>query len=106
MRISQHPILDQKTGREVSFTFDGQPLVGREGEMVSSALFANGIRTFSRHKVDNAPQGIFCANGQCAQCTVLIERCVSVGLATATVRFLTLAKKSFMWPTRCPVRVR
>ena len=73
MRISQHPILDQKTGREVSFTFDGQPLVGREGEMVSSALFANGIRTFSRHKVDNAPQGIFCANGQCAQCTVLID---------------------------------
>jgi len=73
MRISQHPILDQKTGREVFFTFDGQPLVGREGEMVSSALFANGIRTFSRHKVDNAPQGIFCANGQCAQCTVLID---------------------------------
>lgn len=73
MRVSQHPILDQKTGREVSFTFDGQPLVGREGEMVSSALFANGIRTFSRHKVDNAPQGIFCANGQCAQCTVLID---------------------------------
>jgi len=73
MRISQHPILDQKTGREVSFTFDGQPLVGREGEMVSSALFANGIRTFSRHKVGNAPQGIFCANGQCAQCTVLID---------------------------------
>ncbi len=73
MRITQHPVLDQKPGRDVSFTFDGQPLVGREGEMVSSALFANGIRTFSRHVVDDAPQGIFCANGQCAQCTVLID---------------------------------
>jgi len=65
--------LEPKPGKEVSFTFDGQPLVGREGEMVSSALFANGIRTFSRHIVGDAPQGIFCANGQCAQCTVLID---------------------------------
>ena len=73
MRITQHPVLDQKQGKEVSFTFDGRPMVGREGEMVSSALFANGIRTFSRHKVGDAPQGIFCANGQCAQCTVLLD---------------------------------
>ncbi|HPT82427.1 MAG TPA: FAD-dependent oxidoreductase [Limnochordia bacterium] len=73
MRITEHPILEPKPGKEVSFTFDGQPLVGREGEMVSSALFANGIRTFSRHIVGDAPQGIFCANGQCAQCTVLID---------------------------------
>jgi len=73
LRITEHPILEPKPGKEVSFTFDGQPLVGREGEMVSSALFANGIRTFSRHIVGDAPQGIFCANGQCAQCTVLID---------------------------------
>jgi len=41
--------------------------------MVSSALFANGIRTFSIHKAEDAPQGIFCADGQCAQCTVVID---------------------------------
>ena len=46
MRITKHPVLDVQEGREVSFTFDGRPLVGKEGEMVSSALFANGIRTF------------------------------------------------------------
>lgn len=73
MRITQHPVLDQKERKQVSFTFDGKPCVGLEGEMVSSALFANGIRTFSIHEVGDAPQGIFCANGQCAQCTVLID---------------------------------
>ena len=41
--------------------------------MVSSALAANGVRSFSIHAVGNAPQGIFCANGQCAQCTVIIN---------------------------------
>ena len=73
MRITKHPVLDIQDQKQVSFTFDGQPYVGMEGEMVSSALFANGIRTFSIHKVGDAPQGIFCANGQCAQCTVIID---------------------------------
>ncbi len=73
-RIEAHPVLDTRDDRrEVSFTFDGVPLVGREGEMVSSALFANGITRFSIHRKDGAPQGIFCANGQCAQCTVIID---------------------------------
>lgn len=73
MRITKHPVLDIQGGKQVSFTFDGRPLVGKEGEMVSSALFASGIRTFSIHTVDDAPQGLFCANGQCAQCTVIID---------------------------------
>ncbi len=73
MRITKHPVLDIPEGKSVSFTFDGQTLVGQDGEMVSSALFANGIRTFSIHTVGDAPQGLFCANGQCAQCTVIID---------------------------------
>lgn len=73
MRITKHPVLDVQEGKQVSFSFDGRTLVGKEGEMVSSALFANGIRTFSIHTVGDAPQGLFCANGQCAQCTVIID---------------------------------
>ncbi|MBD3178524.1 MAG: sulfurtransferase [Candidatus Latescibacteria bacterium] len=44
-----------------------------EGEMISSALFANGVRIFGHHPVGNAPQGIYCVNGQCSQCTVLVD---------------------------------
>ncbi len=44
-----------------------------EGEVISSALFANGIRIFGHHPVENAPQGVFCVNGQCSQCMVLVE---------------------------------
>ena len=73
-RISSHPVLDQKdNNKNVIFTFDGKKLSGFDGEMVSSALFANGIKEFSIHKKDDAPQGIFCANGQCSQCTVIID---------------------------------
>ncbi len=72
-RIQRHPILPVTPGKDVSFTFDGTPLTGREGEPVTSALFAAGIRTFGRHPKDGAPQGLFCANGQCSQCLVLVE---------------------------------
>ncbi len=73
-RITSHPVANPPVyPREVTFMFDGQPLRGYEGEAVSSALFANNIREFSRHSKDGAPQGIFCANGQCSQCTVLID---------------------------------
>ena len=46
---------------------------GYEGEMISSALFANGIHIFGRHPKDHSPQGIFCANGQCSQCLVMAD---------------------------------
>jgi len=41
--------------------------------MVSSALYAAGITAFGRHHRDGGAQGIFCVNGQCSQCTVLVD---------------------------------
>ena len=73
-RIQEHPVLDtKKEARQVSFTFDGVKMTGLEGEMISSALFAAGVTRFSIHRKDGAPQGIFCANGQCSQCTVIVD---------------------------------
>ena len=68
------PILEVPAHPEmVEFTFDGRTLEARKSEMISSALFANGIQVFGRHRRDGSPQGIFCANGQCAQCLVVAD---------------------------------
>jgi len=72
-RITEHPILLEDDFEFVSFSFDGKPLLGKKGEMLSSALIANGIQIFGHHPKDGAPQGIFCANGQCSQCTVIVD---------------------------------
>ncbi len=73
-RIINHPILQEvEEQKKVKFSFDGVEYWGYENEMVSSALFANKIKTFSIHPKDGGKQGIFCANGQCSQCTVLID---------------------------------
>jgi len=71
-RVDEHPIL--ATGDDaarVPFYFNGKRLGARPGEMISTALFAAGIHTFGHHPRDGKPLGIFCANGQCAQCTVV-----------------------------------
>ncbi len=58
---------------EIAFTFNGMPCTAREGEVISSALVANGIDVFGHHPGDAAPQGLYCANGQCAHCMVLAD---------------------------------
>lgn len=72
-RILAHPILPIPDRKEISFYWQGQRLKAYEGETIASALFAHGIRIFGHHHKDHAPQGIFCANGQCAQCLVLAD---------------------------------
>lgn len=73
MRLTDHPILRVSRGEPFPFIFDGKVLDAYEGEMISAALFAHGIRIFGRHHRDGAPQGIFCGNGQCAQCMVIAD---------------------------------
>ena len=72
-RIEQHPILPIPDRPKVPFTWKGQALEALEGETLSSALFAAGVHIFGHHAKDGAPQGIFCANGQCSQCLVLAD---------------------------------
>ncbi len=72
-RITSHPILPIPEREIIEFSWKGQLLQAQAGETIATALFANGIRTFGYHPKDGSPQGIFCANGQCAQCTVIAD---------------------------------
>ena len=72
-RIRRHPVLPPLPDSWVKFTFNGREMVGRTGEMVSSAVFANGEHIFGHHNKDDGAQGIYCANGQCSQCTLIID---------------------------------
>lgn len=84
-RIQDHPILPPLGEATVPFTWEGRSYLAREGETIASALFANGIRVFGHHHRDGSPQGIFCANGQCAQCSVVADG-VSVKSCMVTVK--------------------
>jgi NADPH-dependent 2,4-dienoyl-CoA reductase/sulfur reductase-like enzyme/bacterioferritin-associated ferredoxin len=72
-RIIKHPILKIPETTSINFYWNGNILQAIKGETISAALFANGIRVFGHHYKDHSPQGIFCANGQCSQCMVMVN---------------------------------
>jgi sarcosine oxidase subunit alpha len=63
-RITKHPILEIPENKEVVFTWNGKKLTGYEGEMISSALFANDIHIFGHHPKDNSPQPMACRSSR------------------------------------------
>ena len=72
--IKNHPILEETVRKKISFQFDGTKYEAFEGMVISSALFLNGIKIFGHHpKNENAKTAIFCANGQCSECTVIVD---------------------------------
>ncbi|MEA1972100.1 MAG: FAD-dependent oxidoreductase [Candidatus Cloacimonadota bacterium] len=70
-RITEHPVLDIYNPEIIHFYWNKQKLEAHKGEMISAALFANDIKIFGHHPKDGSSQGIYCANGQCARCTVI-----------------------------------
>jgi NADPH-dependent 2,4-dienoyl-CoA reductase/sulfur reductase-like enzyme/ferredoxin len=72
-RLSEHPILALPERSEVKFTWQGRALSAKLGETLAAALLVHGERAFGRHPKDGSPQGLFCANGQCAQCLVMAD---------------------------------
>ena len=72
-RIRSHPIINIPTSKKIKFKWLNQQLNAQHNETIAAALIANDIHVFSHHHKNNAPLGIFCANGQCSQCLVLAE---------------------------------
>lgn len=73
MRISEHPVLKEKRGTKITFTFEGEELTGYEGETVAAALIANGIKVFRHSVKDKRPRGLFCAIGNCSSCLMNVD---------------------------------
>ena len=57
MRITQHPILAFDRGKEIHFTFNGQPMTGYEGETIAAALHAAGVKVLAKSLEKHRPRG-------------------------------------------------
>jgi NADPH-dependent 2,4-dienoyl-CoA reductase/sulfur reductase-like enzyme/Fe-S-cluster-containing hydrogenase component 2 len=111
MRILNHPIIPIPEKPAAAFSWNGAPLTGIAGEMIASALIANGIHIFGHHPKDASPQGLFCANGQCSQCLVLadgrpVKACMTAlrdGMAVQSVEGLPRLPSEDAVPESAPV---
>lgn len=73
-----------------TFSFDGSPVRFSPGQTVAAALWATGIRSWGRTRVNGAPRGIFCGIGACHDCLATVDGatarlCVTPASPGATV---------------------
>jgi len=73
MRIEQHPILNFKRAKRITFNFDGKPIEAHQGETIAAALHAAGIKVLSHSLKFHRPRGFFCAIGKCASCMMEVN---------------------------------
>lgn len=57
----------------LSFTFEGEPVEGRDGDSVAAALLALGHAATRDTAVSGAPRGPYCMMGVCFDCLVTIN---------------------------------
>jgi predicted molibdopterin-dependent oxidoreductase YjgC len=73
MRITKHPILTFPKREEIAFIFEGNKVVGYEGDTIASALHDLGIKTLSYSIKKDRPRGFYCAIGNCASCNMVVD---------------------------------
>ncbi len=57
---------------DISFTFDGAPILAREGDSIVAALGAAGVRKLGRRR-SGTPRGVHCGMGACYDCLVTVD---------------------------------
>jgi sarcosine oxidase subunit alpha len=86
MRLTEHPIIEFRRGKEITIYFNGKPIKAYEGETVASALYASGITTFSRSFRFHRPRGFFCAIGKCSSCMMEVDGIPNIRVCKVYVR--------------------
>ncbi|MBA7649488.1 Sarcosine oxidase subunit alpha [subsurface metagenome] len=86
LRIENHPILEFKRGKKITFQFEGKQVEGYENESIAAALFASGVKVFSHSKRFNNPKGWFCGIGKCCSCLMRVDGIPNVRTCVVPVR--------------------
>ncbi|MFC1683136.1 FAD-dependent oxidoreductase [Candidatus Zixiibacteriota bacterium] len=86
MRIKEHPILDFRRDKRISFRFNDKTLKGYEGETVAAALHAAGVTTLHQSPLLHRPRGFFCAIGKCSSCLMTVDGVPNVRVCITPLR--------------------
>jgi sarcosine oxidase subunit alpha len=99
LRIKAHPILSINRGDPVEFQFNGRTVLAYTGETVAAALYAAGVRTFSRSFKYHRPRGLFCLCGHCSHCLMRVDGLPNVRICQELVRPGMQVESQNAWPS-------
>jgi sarcosine oxidase subunit alpha len=98
-RLAPQPSEAIERGRTIQFTFNGKEYQAHPGDTIASALYAAGVRTFSRSFKYHRPRGLFCAAGHCPNCLVQIGDEPNVRSCLRPVEAGMVVKPQNAWPS-------
>jgi NADPH-dependent 2,4-dienoyl-CoA reductase/sulfur reductase-like enzyme len=99
LRIPNHPHLKIERGEPVTFQFNGKPMAGYTGETIAAALYAGGLRIFSRSFKYHRPRGLFCLAGHCSHCLMRVDGIPNVRICKITVQAGMKVESQNAWPS-------
>lgn len=82
---------------QVSFTFNGQQVVGYAGEPIAVALWASGIKTIRSCKATAQPRGVYCGIGHCYECRAEVDGVPNVRTCLTPLSRGTTVSSSSAW---------
>lgn len=88
------PVEEQE---QVSFTFNGQRVLGYAGEPIAVALWANGIKTIRNCEVTAQPRGVYCGIGHCYECRAEVDGVSNVRTCMTPLRRGTTVSSHSSW---------
>jgi sarcosine oxidase, subunit alpha len=99
LRIQTHRVLKVERGRKVQFYFGRRRITAYEGETVAAALFAAGVRVFSRSFKYHRPRGLFCIAGHCSNCLMRVDGVPNERVCMRQVRQEMRVEPQNAWPS-------
>src|SRR5436853_3531253 len=84
--------------RLLSFTFEGRTITALTGQSIAAALYASGVRIFSRSFKYHRPRGLFCVSGDCPNCLMRVDGRPNVRTCTEPVRDGQVVSGQNAWP--------
>ncbi|MFA5906455.1 MAG: FAD-dependent oxidoreductase, partial [Desulfobacula sp.] len=72
-RMNHLPTLKIDVTQKISFIYKGKKYMGAKGDTIATALFANGVRIFSRSLKYHRPRGLYSLDGECSNTMMEVD---------------------------------
>src|SRR5204862_4989638 len=83
----------------VRFHFEGRTITAWMGQTIAAALYAAGVRIFTRSFKYHRPRGLFCMTGDCPNCLMNVDGRPNVRTCVEPVREGQVVRHQNAWPS-------
>jgi sarcosine oxidase, subunit alpha len=85
--------------RAIHFTFGDRTVPALAGQSIAAALYAAGVRVFSRSFKYHRPRGLLCVAGDCPNCQMQVDGRPNVRTCVEPVREGQVVRPQNAWPS-------